>query len=100
MPLKSAYDYPKPIPDSERWKQSLEVVVTIPEICQMYNKGYTSVLYHVIADNIAGVQTGDGRWLVSLPSVVAKFGKPPHPADRVGGSPVSKTALQIGEAKQ
>jgi len=57
--------------------EPLEQVITLAEACRRWERAYSTIAYAIDAKNVAGIKYGKIR-LVSVASMTAWFGDPPH----------------------
>jgi len=77
----------------------LALTATPQEVAQLWDRSYSGVIYHIMADHFAAVKMHGGGWSVCVPSVVAFWGPPTSPFGRFSDTNVTQTALQIIEEK-
>lgn len=53
----------------------INFVVTVPEACEMWDKPRNTLLYAIDAGNIVARKSGS-TWLISVPSLVKRWGWP------------------------
>lgn len=53
----------------------LQVVTTVPEVAELWGVNQSTVVYHIMRDNITAVKIGS-IWIVSLRSVLDFWGTP------------------------
>lgn len=72
----------------------LESVTTITEAAERWCLGRSTIRNAIRVEHIAAVQSGR-TWLISVPSLVARYGDPPTLSGVSGGCQGPETALQI-----
>jgi len=62
---------------AEKYQHQLSSVTTVKTVAELWKKNRTTVIYHIMRDNIAATKDS-GVYLVALGSVIDLWGFPPN----------------------